>query len=172
MVRGRHTTKFGFDYQMILTKTSATLAGRGSFGFNGMFSQNPQARPGTGSSVADPLLGLPSTLQTGTRAMAREHHKNLFWYFQDDWQVNSRLTLNLGVRYELTQPLIELDNRMVNFILEPDDPSFGELILAGDGRKPRSLLHTDTNNITPRFGLAFRVVEGLVIRGGYGIFYG
>ena len=172
MVKGRHTTKFGFDFQLIKTKTSATLAGRGSFGFNGVFSQNPQSRPGTGSPVADLLLGLPNTIQTGTRATAREQQQNYYWYFQDDWQVNSRLTLNLGVRYELTQPFFELDNRMANFILEADDQSFGQLILAGDSRKPRSLLNTDFNNIAPRFGFAYRVMDGLVFRGGYGVFYG
>lgn len=91
---------------------------------------------------------------------------------QDDWQVSSRLTLNLGVRYELTQPFIELDNRMANFILEPEDALFGQLILAGDDRMPRSLLNTDMNNIAPRFGFAYRVVEGLVLRGGYGVFFG
>ncbi len=172
MVRGRHTTKLGFDYQMIRTKTSATLEGRGSFSFSGVFTQNPQGRPGTGSSVADLLLGLPNRIQTGTRATAREQQQNLYWYFQDDWQVSSRLTLNLGARYELTQPFIELDNRMANFILNPDDPLFGQLILAGDSRKPRSLLETDMNNIAPRFGFAFRVIEGLVLRGGYGVFFG
>lgn len=172
MVRGRHTTKFGFDYQMIRTKTSATLAGRGSFNFNGVFSQDPLNRPSTGSSVADVLLGLPNSIQTGTRATAREQQQNLYWYVQDDWQATSRLTLNLGVRYELTQPFIELDNRMANLIMDQGDPDFGELILAGDGRKPRSLLETDRNNIAPRFGFALRVSDGIVIRGGYGVFFG
>lgn len=172
MVRGRHTTKLGFDYQLIRTKTSATLAGRGSFSFNGVFTQNPLSRPGTGGSIADLLLGLPNNIQTGTRATAREQQQNLYWYFQDDWQVNARLTLNLGVRYELTQPFIELDNRMANFILEDDDPLFGQLILAGDGRKPRSLLQTDRNNIAPRFGFAYRITDRLVLRGGYGVFFG
>ena len=172
MVSGRHTTKLGFDYQMIRAKTSATLVGRGRFSFNGVFTQNPQGRPGTGSSVADLLLGLPNSITTGTRATAREQQQNLYWYFQDDWQVTSRLTLNLGVRYELTQPFIELDNRMANFILDAEDSLFGQLILAGDDRKPRSLLNTDMNNIAPRFGFAYRVADGLVIRGGYGVFYG
>lgn len=172
MVRGRHTTKFGFDYQLIRTKTSATLAGRGSFSFNGVFSQDPLNRPATGSPIADLLLGLPNTIQTGTRATAREQQQNLYWYVQDDWQATSRLTLNLGVRYELTQPFIELDNRMANFIMDAGDPDFGSLILAGDDRKPRSLLETDRNNIAPRFGFALRVSDGIVIRGGYGVFFG
>ncbi len=172
MVRGKHTTKFGFDYQMIRTKTSATLSGRGSFGFNGVFSQDPRNRPDTGTGIADLLLGLPNTIQTGTRATAREQQQNLYWYFQDDWQATSRLTLNLGVRYELTQPFIELDNRMANFIREDSDPAFGQLILAGDPSKPRSLLETDRNNIAPRFGFAFRASDRIVVRGGYGLFYG
>ena len=173
LIRGRHALRFGFDYQALRIRTSTTLNGRGSFGFDGSYSQNPRSRPGTGSPLADLLLGLPNTITTGTRGASNERAHNFYGYFQDDWTVAPRLTLNVGIRYELTRPFIEVDNRMGNFILEPDDPLYGQLILAGDSRKPRSLLETDRNNFAPRFGFAYRTpLDGLVVRGGYGVFFG
>ncbi|PYV16062.1 MAG: hypothetical protein DMG07_08470 [Acidobacteria bacterium] len=173
LIRGRHALRLGFDYQALRIRTSTTLNGRGSFGFDGSYSQNPQRRPGTGSPVADLLLGLPNTITTGTRGESNERAHNFYGYFQDDWTVAPRLTVNAGIRYELTRPFIETDNRMGNFILDPGDPLYGQLILAGDARRPRSLLETDKNNFAPRFGFAYRTpLAGLVVRGGYGIFYG
>ena len=87
--------------------------------------------------------------------------------------MSPRLTLNIGIRYELTRPYTEVENRMANFILDPSDPLFGQLIFAGDSRKPRSLLETDLNNFAPRLGFAYRTASGrFVVRGGYGMFYG
>lgn len=172
-VRGKHTLKAGFDFQLIRVITSATLQGRGSFGFTGVFTQNPLSRPGTGAPIADLLLGLPNAITIGTRGVSQEREKNYYWYFQDDWQVTPTLTLNLGVRYELTTPFYEIDNRLANLITDYGDPLFGQYILAGDGRRPRSLQDTDFNNIAPRFGFAWRTpAPGLVVRGGFGIFYG
>ncbi|MEX2264607.1 MAG: carboxypeptidase regulatory-like domain-containing protein [Bryobacteraceae bacterium] len=172
-VRGKHTIKAGFDYQLIRVVTSTTLQGRGSWGFTGVFTQNPQGRPGTGAPVADLLLGLPNAVTIGTRGVSQEREHNTYWYFQDDWQVTPTLTLNLGVRYEITRPFHETDNRLANLITDYGDPYFGEYILAGDSRRPRSLQYTDYNNIAPRFGFAWRTpAPGLVLRGGFGIFYG
>ncbi|MEZ5355699.1 MAG: carboxypeptidase regulatory-like domain-containing protein [Bryobacteraceae bacterium] len=172
-VRGKHTIKAGFDYQLIRVITSATLQGRGSWAFNGVFTQNPQSRPRTGSPVADLLLGLPNSITIGTRGVSQEREHNTYWYFQDDWQVTPSLTFNLGVRYEITRPFYEIDNRLANLITDWGDPFFGEYILAGDSRRPRSLQYTDYNNIAPRFGFAWRTpATGLVLRGGFGIFYG
>jgi hypothetical protein len=171
--RGKHTLKAGFDYQLLRITTSATLQGRGSFTFNGVFSQNPQRRPGSGSPVADLLLGLPHQVVLGTRSVSAERAHNLYWYFQDDWAVTPTLTLNLGVRYELTRPFTEVENRMSNLILDPGAPNFGQLVFAGLSGQPRPLQTTDRNNIAPRFGFAWRTpAPGLVVRGGYGIFYG
>lgn len=173
MLRGNHTFKFGFDYQALRVKTFATLSGRGSFAFNGAFTQNPQRRPGSGASIADLLLGLPHSITTGTPSTSNERAHNFYWYFQENWTVNRNFTLNLGIRYELTRPFTEVENRMANFILESDDPLFGQLILAGDPQKPRSLLRTDWNNFAPRLGFAYKSPYwGMVFRGGYGIFFG
>jgi hypothetical protein len=173
LVRGSHVLKFGFDYQLLRIRTSATNDGRGGFNFNGVFSQDPQRRSSTGSPVADLLLGLPTSLFAGTRAITREQSQNYYWYIQDDWKVTPRLTLNIGLRYELTQPFIELDDQVANLILERGDPLFGTYIFAGQAGRPRSLLEKDLNNFAPRFGFAYRApLPNLVVRGGYGIFYG
>ena len=172
-IRGKHTLKAGFDYQAIRVTTFAALQGRGSFNFSGVYSQNPQGRPGTGSPVADLLLGLPNSLTIGTTSTSQERAHNFYWYFQDDWSITSTLTLNLGVRYELTRPFTETDNRLANLVTDYGDPLFGEYILAGDSRRPPSLQYTDKNNIAPRIGLAWRTpFSGTVVRAGYGIFYG
>ncbi|MEZ5355984.1 MAG: TonB-dependent receptor [Bryobacteraceae bacterium] len=172
-VRGKHTVKAGFDFQLIRVRTSATLQGRGAWGFTGVFSQDPQRRPGSGSAVADLLLGLPNTITIGTRAVSEERAPNYYWYFQDDWSITPTLTLNLGFRYELTKPFYEVNNRLSTLVTDYGDPLFGQYILAGDSRLPRPLQYTDRNNIAPRFGFAWRTpAPGLVLRGGFGVFYG
>ncbi len=170
---GRHLLKFGTDLQAIKPSTFSALNGRGSFGFTGVFSQDPQNRSKTGSPVADLLLGDANSLTTGTVAQAVERGRYGGWYVQDQWTVTPSLTLNLGVRYELFFPYTETQNRMANFILDPSDPLYGHLVLAGDPSKPRSLVSLDENNWAPRVGFAWRVpkLKNTVIRSSYGIFY-
>lgn len=171
---GRHMLKFGGEFMLIRPTTFAALNGRGSMTFNGVFTQNPQGRSGTGSPVADLLLGTANNLTTGTVGDTVERGKYLGGYFQDDWTVTPNLTLNLGVRYELFFPYTEVHNKMATFILDPSNPNFGQLILAGNSAFPRSLETMDKNNIAPRVGLAYRVPwsKDLVVRAAYGIFYG
>ena len=170
---GRHMLKFGMDLQAIRPSTYAALNGRGSLGFTGVFSQDPQNRSKTGSPVADLMLGDANSLATGTVADAVERGKYGGWYFQDQWAVTGSLTLNLGLRYELFFPFVETQNHMANFILNPADPNFGKLVLAGMNGQSRSLLTMDYHDWAPRVGFAWRVpgVKGLVIRSAYGIFH-
>jgi hypothetical protein len=95
------------------------------------------------------------------------------WYVQDQWAVSRSLTLNLGVRYELFFPFVETQNRMGNFILNPADPQFGHLVIAGLNGQSRSLLTMDRNSWAPRVGFAWRAraLKNTVIRSSYGIFY-
>ncbi len=172
LVRRKHTMKMGVDFQILDIPTFATLNGRGSFGFTGVFTQNPQRRPGSGSGVADLLLGLPNSITTGTPSEANERANNLYFYFQDDWTVTPTLTLNVGIRYELTRPFWDKNNRLANLVLDAGHPLYGQYVLAGDSRLPRSLMETDKNNIAPRLGFAWRPpVKGMVVRGGAGIFF-
>lgn len=171
---GRHMLKFGVDVEDIRPSTYAALNGRGSLGFTGTFSQDPQNRSKTGNPVADLILGDANSLATGTVANAVERGKYVGGYFQDQWALTGSLTLNLGVRYELSFPYVETQNHMANFILNPADPHYGQLVLAGVDGQSRSLLTMDKHDFAPRVGFAWRVpgLKNTVIRSSYGIFYG
>ena len=90
-----------------------------------------------------------------------------FAYVQDDWRVNDKLTLNVGLRYEYATPHYETDNVMSNF-----DPDTNSMVLASDGSlEDRALIKPDKNNFGPRLGFAYSLTPRTVIRGGYGISY-
>ncbi len=169
-VRSKHTIKMGFDFQYLDIPTFAALQGRGSWGFSGVFTQNPQGRPGTGSSVADILLGYPNTITIGTPSDANERARNYYMYAQDDWAITSKLTLNLGIRYELTAPFYDANNRLANLVTDPG-PYFNQYTIAGVSPLPRALQTLDKNNFAPRVGLAYRGPRGFVLRAGGGIFF-
>jgi hypothetical protein len=169
-VRSKHTFKFGFDFQYLDIPTFAALQGRGSWGFSGVFTQNPQSRPGTGSSVADILLGYPNTITIGSPSDANERARNYYMYAQDDWNITSRLTLNLGIRYELTAPFYDANDRLANLVTDPG-PYFNQYQIAGISTLPRALQTLDRNNFAPRLGLAYRGPRGFVVRAGGGIFF-
>lgn len=170
---GKHLIKFGADFQLIRPTTAATMNGRGSLGFTGVFTQNPQQRSGTGSAIGDLLLGDANSVTTGTTFNFVERGKYLGLFVQDQWSLTRSFNVTLGLRYELFYPYTETTDQMANFILTPGDPLYGQMIIAGDSRRPRSLLGMDRNNWAPRVGFAWNVphVSGLVVRGAYGIFF-
>ena len=90
-----------------------------------------------------------------------------FGYVQDDWRVNDRLTLNLGVRYEFATPWVEENNVLSNW-----NPDTRTMVLASDGSlKDRSTINPDRNNFGPRLGFAWTPIDRTAVRGGYGISY-
>jgi hypothetical protein len=90
-----------------------------------------------------------------------------FAYIQDDFKVNRKLTLNLGLRYEFGTPYYEKENRLSNY-----DPATNSILLAKDGSLyDRALVDPDYNNFGPRLGFAYNIFEKTVIRGGYGMGY-
>ena len=170
---GAHVLKFGGEFMLIRPATFATSNGRSSFGFTGVFTQNPLARSTSGSGLADLLLGDANSLTTGTIADSVERGWFGSGYVQDQWTVNRQLTLSFGLRYEYAAPYIETQNRMANFILDPASAYYGQLIRAGNSNFPRSLVRGDRNNWAPRVGFAWRVPHAgdLVVRSSFGIFY-
>ena len=179
---GKHFIKIGADYRWVRSWFGISSSARGSYTFNGAFTQNPQRTAGTGSGLADFLLGIPSS--AGLSNLISGDLRYNYWggYFQDDWKLTSKLTLNLGMRYEFwTQP-VERHDQQANYLINEGKLVFpNNKIPSGlpaslvanipDGVGSRSLMKADTNNFAPRLGLAYQVQPTLVIRAGGGVFY-
>ncbi|MGH9752433.1 MAG: carboxypeptidase regulatory-like domain-containing protein [Blastocatellia bacterium] len=176
-INGAHTMKWGADIRRFLFNSFFTSFGRGSFRFDGRF---------TGHPVADMLLGAP--FQADRNLGEPFHNAKTFssgYYFQDDWKVTPKLTLNLGLRYEFNLPPIENIDKLASF-----DPATNTIKVAGGQEafinpatnrldlRPRPdvgrrLWETDKNNFAPRIGIAYRPFSDTktVIRAGFGTFY-
>ncbi len=166
-IRGRHSLKFGVQFlrpqQMHMQHDSP----RGTFSFSGTFTNNPISRAGTGSAFADFLLGLPSfTLRTAQISPTYLRRLEFSFYVQDDWRATDRLTLNLGLRYELFTPMVDKFNRITNF-----DFTTGRMLIAGLDTTRTAGVKLDANNFAPRFGFAYSLDRKTVLRGGYGVSY-
>ena len=173
-VKGRHTLKFGVDVEQVMLYGYVTLSARPALTFTGVFTQNPQSRSGTGSAFADFLLGEVNQLTVSTRPRNWEKQHTAEGYVQDDWKVSPKLTVNLGLRYELAMPWYEIHNAFSDFILQPG-PAYGLLVTAPDASQyglRNSFATPDTKNFAPRAGLAYQLTPKTVIRSGFGVFYG
>ena len=182
---GPHAMRIGGEIRRYQNRGSLPQFSRGTFNFTGQY---------TGNAFADFLLGFPSVLQ-GSRGDSLNYDRatSTSVYFQDDWRVSKKLTINLGLRYEYMTPPVDKFNRKANF-----DFATGKIVIASkDGQIaegpfssfvannpalfttseaagfPRSLIDPDRNNLAPRIGFAYAPFgnQKLAIRGGYGVFY-
>ena len=168
-VVGSHTMKFGIDLQWIQTNCLNARNEGGQFSFSGRYTRDPVTLAG-GSSVADFLLGNVDSTTFSTNTRLDERAILLGGYIQDDWTVTPRLTVNLGVRYEFLRPFEDVFDKRANVDLDTN-PLSPTLILASQVGQS-SFVKADTNNVQPRFGIAYQVMpEKLVLRTGYGIYY-
>jgi hypothetical protein len=172
LTKGAHGLKFGGELWHLRGFAGTSNAARGTFTFNGQFTSRTPGQ-GTGNAIADLLLGQTSNAQLTTRQIVHMHANNYGVYFNDNWKVSPRLTLNLGLRYELMARFRERDNRHASFDLNPGSPTFGTVVLAKDGgHRDRTFSDLDKNNFAPRVGFAWQLDDKTVVRGGGGIFYG
>ena len=179
--KGNHTMHMGFQgqRQRINTFYSGNNGLAGTFSFDGRYTAGPSplASGGskfdgvaTGAGEADFLLGLPYDIGEGVNGGTWGQRANIFGvFFQDDWRVTPHLTLNLGLRWELHTPWVEVKNRQANF-----DLTTGQEYIAGQGSCPYnncSALYNQYNGITnfqPRIGFAYTPGGGkFVVRGAY-----
>ena len=175
IIHGPHSFKAGADIRFIQSNAFTPSSTRGSFTFSGVYTQNPQGRPGTGSAVADFLLGEPASATMTTPTIGDYRQRYYGFFFQDDWQVSQKLTLNLGVRWDLDSPFWDHLNRMSNFVFQPGAPGYGTVVLAGakgESIPDRALIQFTKDNVVPRAGLAYRVTPKVVIRTAWGMFNG
>lgn len=182
---GRHTLKFGVDYRLARwNRLVPGASGPGDFTFNAIFTrQDPftnSSSDRSGSSMASLLLGAPASGSIGFASPISMQNHYIAGFVQEDWKIHRRLTLNLGLRYELETPWTERYNRISSGFdftapFPAKVPGFdlrGGLLFAGEGGQPRRGGPVDGNNFGPRIGLAWQVLNRTVIRAGYGLFYG
>jgi hypothetical protein len=184
-VRGAHQLSFG--YMGIATDENGGRFHFTTFNFNNVFTSGPDpqnATAGTGDSIASMLMGLSTSsgcqggaCNTGIAIsnVSRTWFHGL--YLQDDWKATRKLTLNLGIRWEVQRAITDRFDRQAWFDYKATNPISsavgqtytGELQFASSGK--RGLFDTNYKNFAPRIGFAYQVLPKLVMRGGYGIFY-
>lgn len=163
--RGNHNFKLGADLRWNRSDIFGGSGAHGSFSFDGQFTR---------ISFADFLLGLPASANLTTLLIGNMRFRNYMVYAMDDWKLTPRLTLNLGLRYELTTPWMEKYNNMNTLVIDPR-PDFNTIRTAGycgDSWSCRGLVNTDTNNWAPRIGIAYQATRRTAVRAGFGTFYG
>jgi hypothetical protein len=159
-LRGDHAVKFGADIMAPMQNQYLDVpATRGSVRFRNTF---------TGNAMADYLLGYVSDFQISNVWVVEQRHRAQMYFFQDDWKINPKLSLNLGLRYDFITPALEANDAQTNF-----DPSgTGSLVFAKDGSlEDRGLVKADRNNVAPRLGLVYNLDSKTLVRGGWGVFY-
>jgi hypothetical protein len=158
--RGRHFLKAGGELRHYASDGYNHLFSRGQLDFQGAY---------TGNAVADLLLGLPTVTLLAVNDNPQALRTTAFDVFAgDDWRVSDRLTVNVGLRYELNTAPVDANDRMVIF-----DPLTATLKPVGQDGVPRAGVSTDALNFAPRVGASWSLRNDgrLLLRGGYGIFY-
>ena len=203
---GRHSLKVGFQFQQLRFSILQPPYGRGQFNFSGLFTDvvnNTNGNtgiaqmlltpiPGSVAGAADYVGGADSV--SASNIANTDQIRNYYGsYLQDDFKVNSKFTVNLGLRWEYFGQLVErfgaqsnflpsgnsspsdflLPNRRCNTPLSPDFIAAAQadnidIVCSGAA----GLGHSQLTNFSPRVGFAYQITPKLVARGGYGIFYG
>src|SRR5260221_564061 len=158
-LKGKHAFKLGGDFILMKNQFMDVPATRGALRFRNRFP---------GQALGDYLLGSTSDFMLSNDYSVDQRHWVAMFFVQDDWKVNSKLSLNLGLRYDFITPALEAQNRQTNF----NPAGTGSLVFATDGSlEERGLVKPDRNNFAPRVGFVYKVDERTLVRGGYGIFY-
>ena len=196
-ILGNHSLKFGVALENI--RFGATLGGtkHGAYSYTGLYTSSPKSSIPTGSGMADFLVNqMHNTSITNTDNVDDQESYNSA-YVQDDWRATTRLTLNLGVRYDYYQPFKEMAGEQANFVVRgplgigtgsavyqipsqaqnvPIVAAFTQLLAANNVAiqyvNNNRLLTSQYTDFAPRVAFAYRADPTAVINGGFGIFYG
>ncbi len=161
---GRHSLKFGFDFRRQQRNFYQVTAPRGYFAFGGVYTNDLTTNNG-GAGAADVLLGLAQqTEQDYLQGIYPTRYWDQAEYVQDDWKIRQNITLNLGLRYDLTSPP---NGRVSNF-----DLTKAVMVSSyGTGAVSHAGVGFDKSNIQPRIGVAWSLPRKTVVRSAFGIFY-
>ncbi len=191
--KGAHAIKFGAEYRPIGFPFFQVPSPRGRMDFR-RHDSNQVGFADTGDGMASWLLGDVHWARITTANFISSFKDAYSFFVQDDWKVSSKLTINLGVRYELTTPIGEKFGRQAHLDVFGTDHNVPTLVIpqgkdqdaplppnfAADyptiaverGVASTYLTEWDRTNLAPRIGFAYEVMPGTVLRAGYGIFYG
>ena len=195
---GTHSFTFGTNIQHIRFYGLQSPDSTGYQGFKGTYTSDPGDATGaiTGAGLADFALDQENYAALNSTTPITDLRWYDAAYIQDDWKVRPNLTLNLGLRWEYTQPFVALHDYQANFVgnyagmnqgsgtfLIPKSqssypiPAFLSTDFANDNiaiqyTSNRSLVNPDHHEFAPRIGFAYQPTPKIVVRGGYGIFYG
>ena len=184
-IHGKHNMRYGFDYRRVHRDFLAGSNATGNFAFTGLFTEQfvPNPTPGgpplpvagTGSSIADFLLGLPQSTTLNSSLSKSYLRDNIYDAFAtDDWRVLPSLTLNYGVRWEFFAPYTEKYGHLADIYTNPDNAFATETEqTSGQNGLPASLVFPFHKAFAPRVGLAWRVpkIKSTVLRAGFGMNY-
>jgi Carboxypeptidase regulatory-like domain/TonB dependent receptor len=188
---GRHSLRFGFQGEILRYNVQNPMSGFGNGAAAGLvfdrtFTQSNSILYGadkspvsSGDPVASMLLGDFTTANYNIGIAYALQQIYMAPYLQDDWRVNNKLTLNLGVRYDYESPLTERFNRMISGFcftcVNPLQASVSGLALNGGlqfvSPSSRFPFPHDTHNIAPRLGAAWQVLPNTVVRAGFGMIF-
>jgi hypothetical protein len=180
---GAHSFKYGFEYRVMRFASMGRANGQGTYGFTRSWtSSNAQINDAAGgNAIASFLLGYMNSASAVLNATPYMSSHYPVFFFHDDWQVNRRLTLNLGLRWDMEgAPVERYDRQNRGFAYDVASPYQvpglnlrGGLLFAGVNGVPRGAFDLDKNNFQPRAGIAYKMLRNkpLVFRGGAGLYY-
>ncbi len=189
----RHTLRMGVNFQRIRVQTLQPGTARGTYNFTGKFTQIPGQSSTSGFGAADMIADQMDNSSISNISTVHNQRWYRSAYFQDDWQVMPKLTMNLGMRWEYFQPVEELSGRQANFIVDFSNntaqfllpnaakqyaiPAALQTALAANNvpiayTSNNSLASAQHLNFSPRFGLSYQLSDKTVVRGGFGMFFG
>jgi hypothetical protein len=182
-VSGRHSMKFGTELRFVEFTLFQPWSSRGDLTFGSDLTDNAAAPTTGGEAFATFLLGLPDGGSITNMHDVDYHRGDYAWFAEDDIRATPKLSLNLGLRYELFTTVKARDNQLANFDFATNTlvvprgqqaqltPTLAGLIPIQRTGTP-GLISPDLRDFAPRLGLAYQLTDKLVLRAGYGIFYG
>lgn len=161
--RGVHTFKAGIDFRRLRMDRAGANVPRGQFTFNGEITGNP---------IADFMLGYAAQSQSPEGILPVQFRQRTYaWYFQDEWKVGRKVTLNLGIRYDFVGPTVEKNGIQRAIRLDrPGGYLYPETPAPATGREPIPLYRAEKTRYWPRLGVAYRPADKWVVRFGGGVF--
>jgi hypothetical protein len=183
-LKGHHSFKFGYEY---LDESSLVSNFKPVFGadtYSGKFTQGKTTTttdPSYGANSTDPsyaeawnladfIFGARSKYELSAHHVVQYNQQMHFLYGQDDWRVSNKLSVNLGLRYELATPPYESNNQLADFN-PATSPTSGLVVATSGSIANRALIDRNNLDFAPRLGLAYNLDSKMVVRAAYGISY-